>query len=134
MNLTLTRKRCTGDGIFGELSEESGDICAVTLEHAYAIMGAPFGWEPKIPPGQYLCRRGTHRLASMTQDFETFEITGVPGHSNILFHCGNYNADSEGCVLLGIRAEESMIMQSREAFACFMAAQAGLDSFLLNVI
>ena len=132
MLFTLIRKEAREDGIFGELwGEDAKDPLCVTLEHSYDGV-------PKLPPGEYTCVRGPHRLHSMTQDFETFEITGVPGHTNILFHWGNYNSDSDGCVLLGrslgrAGAGYQMITSSRKAFATFMAATAGVDSFTLEV-
>lgn len=73
----------------------------------------------------------------MAADFTTFEITGVAGHSNLLFHWGNFNADSEGCVLLGEAEVQAggreMITASRAAFARFLASVAGRDTFALRV-
>jgi hypothetical protein len=74
----------------------------------------------------------------MAQPFTTFEITGVPGHSNILFHIGNYNKDSEGCVLLGrgiteAQSGDQMITMSNTTFKYFMDNQAGVDTFILTV-
>lgn len=75
----------------------------------------------------------------MTKDFQTFEIMDVPGHDNILFHWGNYNKDSEGCVLLG-KAEVSqangqhMITSSKETFDIFMKYLAGVNEFTLTVV
>lgn len=126
MNLALTRKQFLDTGIFGELRDEKGGLVAVTLEHSYSCV-------PKIPPGTFTCKRGMHRLESMNQDFETFEIMDVPGHSNILFHFGNVNGDSAGCVLLGEEVWHEMITKSRITFAAFMALQAGVDSFELLV-
>lgn len=129
MNLRLVRKERRPDGIFSELYSES-PFPLVTLEHSY-------DGEPKIPNGTFTCVRGKHRLHGMTEDFETFEVTGVPGHSGILFHWGNFNRDSDGCILLGhsvgMDGDDEMILKSREAFAQFMAVQSGLDSFILSV-
>jgi hypothetical protein len=131
MDLLLTRKEKREDGIFSVLSNELGSVIAMTLEHSYDN-------EPKIPNGSFVCVRGQHRLNGMTEDFTTFEITGVEGHSNLLFHWGNYNKDSEGCILLGQNIVTSsdgteMITNSRATFAKFMEIQEGLDSFLLTV-
>lgn len=94
--LYLTRTSKGLDGIFGTI-DIAGQIIAVTLEHSYPN-GDSFA--PKIPEGVFQCVRGLHRLEGMTHDFETFEIQ-VPGHTGILFHPGNFNKDSSGCVLLG---------------------------------
>lgn len=134
MNLLLSRKQRTADGIFGTLENES--FSCVTLEHAYEGAG---GWIPKIPKGTYTCRRGLHRLHGMTEAFETFEITGVEGHSDLLFHWGNFNKDSEGCVLLGDALAKNgptgtqMILHSRDTFAKFMRLQDGVEEFQLVV-
>ncbi len=106
----------------------------MTLEHAYQEGEL---WLPKMKLGSYTCQRGMHRLNGMEQDFETFEITAVPGHTNILFHWGNWTKDSEGCVLLGEALAESsegeMITNSKATFAHFMERLAGVDSFTLTV-
>jgi hypothetical protein len=135
MNLSLTRVSGDIDGIFGELHSEHGQRIAETLEHAYPTSS---GYAPKIPAGTYVCVRSLHRLHGMTEDFETFEITGVTGHEGLLFHWGNYNNDSEGCVLVGqdlkaLSTGERMITNSRAEFAAFMALQEGVDTFTLVV-
>ena len=137
MNLTLQRNNYRADGIFSSCSDESGLPVMVTLEHAYEDGSG--GFDPKIPPGQYICTRGPHRLNGMTEDFETFEINGVEGHEGLLFHWGNYNRDSEGCILVGKSDAMAgdgtdMITSSRVEFADFMALQSGLDRFVLTVL
>lgn len=135
-DFVLRRIQARADGIFGLLSGPAG-LVEHTLEHAYAVPGLPRLYAPKIPRGDYVCRRGSHRLHGMASDFTTFEITPVPGHSNLLFHWGNYNADSEGCVLLGEAEVQAggreMITASRAAFARFLASVAGRDTFALRV-
>ncbi len=133
MILTLKRLESSESGIFGVLLAESGTQIACTLEHAYL---APYSssWHPKIPPGKYLCVRGLHQLASMKVPFTTFEILGVAGHSNLLFHCGNSNADSEGCVLLGLGRRGILILESHLAFDGFMKDVESVDSFTLEVV
>jgi hypothetical protein len=74
----------------------------------------------------------------MVNPFITFEITGVPGHTGILFHMGNYNQDSDGCVLLGESTvpdpDPTMITSSVLTFNQFMGSQTGVDTFQLTVI
>ena len=74
----------------------------------------------------------------MLAAFITFEITDVPGHTGILFHMGNYNKDSDGCVLLGEEAvptsEPTMVTNSVVTFNSFMASQSGVDTFQLVVV
>jgi hypothetical protein len=136
MDLKLTRKQFISDGVFSELSDADGNLIAHTLEHAY--LQDDGSYLPKIPNGTYTCVRGMHQLDGMTQPFSTFEITGVQGHTNLLFHVGNYNSDSEGCVLLGLAVSWSgshqIIINSKVTFTKFMQLQSGLDKFVLNVI
>ena len=132
MNLTIVRKDRTRDGIFSLGLNDAGEQVLVTLEHAYADEQND-RWSPKIPNGTYRCVRGKHRLHGMDEDFETFEITGVEGHTGLLFHWGNWNKDSEGCILVGASIDGVMITMSRASFAKFMAMQDGLDEFQLTV-
>ena len=132
MDLILTRTRGVEHGIFGILDAQGGRRICVTLEHAY-----PFGgvlYVPKLPDGDYQCVRGAHRLASQDNPFMTFEIMGVPGHTGMLFHVGNYNRDSAGCVLVGTGFTKFGIRDSRLAFIKFMQAQAGQSTFALKVV
>lgn len=137
MDLTLNRSEFRPDGIFGSISDQHGKIVCSTLEHAYTKGDGV--WYPKIPKGEFRCMLGQHRLASMTHAFETYEIIGVPGHTNLLFHWGNFNNDSEGCILVGELVAHrtigsDMITQSKKAFADFIALQSGTLSFLLTVV
>jgi hypothetical protein len=134
VDLKLERVQRRSDGIFSHLLDDKDNIIAYTLEHAYEQDGQ---YSPKIPNGEFKCVRGQHRLHGMTEDFTTFEITGIEGHSNLLFHWGNYNKDSEGCVLVGDAIIDSsgseMITHSRATFEKFMELEQGLDFFTLTV-
>lgn len=137
MDLVLIRTQKRDDGVFGELYDAQMNQIAVTLEHAYDSGHGDGSYASKLPAGQYQCIRGEHRLHSSPIPFATFEITGVPGHSQILFHVGNYNKDSDGCVLLGKYTQEAngtqMIGLSRSTFYKFMTLQSGVDKFTLIV-
>lgn len=128
MILTHSAKKL--NGIFGTLYTDDGIFVGFTLEHAYPQGD---GFEGKIPNGSYTCVRGMHRLHNMTEDFETFEITGIEGHTDILFHWGNYNKDSEGCVLLGNHGSSDAVLDSRACFASFMKLTEGQSEFTLQV-
>lgn len=136
MNLTLNRTQFREDGIFGSLTDTAGNIIAQTLEHAYKDAAGTYS--PKTPPGTYLCVRGIHKLANMSHTFVTFEITGVPGHTNILFHVGNFNDDSEGCCLLGTAVTtdkngKQMLTASAHTFDNFMDLLKNYSKFTLTV-
>ncbi len=133
--MKLVRTAFRPDGIFGRLYNDHGVPLAYTLEHAYAQTDG--AWVPKLPNGEYKCVRGVHKLHNLVP-FETFEILGVKGHDNILFHAGNFDKDSEGCVLLGQaivkQADGSeMITNSRHTFQDFMNGLHGVTEFQLMV-
>ena len=135
MTFTLRRLESRKDGIFGELLDEEGDEIAVTLEHAYE--NGDGSYFAKIPAGQYSCKRGLHQLLHMVSPFETFQVCDVPGHNDILFHVGNRNDDSEGCVLLGTETTQigdaQIITGSKLAFQRFMKLLAAVNRFDLVV-
>ena len=123
------------DGIFSEFYQDDELFCR-TLEHAYPNDGS---YVPKLPRGAtYTCVRGMHTLEHYNggKPFETFEITNVPGRTGILFHPGNTNKDSDGCVCTGmtlISDKTWMIQRSQDAFSRFMSAMSGVDEFQLRV-
>lgn len=130
--MILRRLKQIVGGQVSHLFDAEGDQVAVTLEPLF--YGAP-----KLPPGIYRCVRGIHRLHNKeAKPFETFEITGVPGHTGILFHVGNFIHDSDGCVLLGrvvssTETEPVMVTDSVKTFTRFMLDQEGVESFPLTV-
>jgi hypothetical protein len=138
VDLTLRRLQYRQDGIFSELLKDDGEQFCVTIEHAYPQNG--HGFQPKLPDGVYVCERGEHRLEGMYKPFITFEIMNVPGHTGILFHVGNFNNDSNGCVCVGEMIGQNpnengaqIIFNSQRTFDKFIALQEGLNSFVLTV-
>lgn len=134
-DLFLQRKDFKSDGIFGLLSYKTSllQFIAVTLEHAYPNGNS---FLPKIRPGVYSCQRGVFRLEGMTHDFMTFQVL-VEGHTDLLFHKGNMNSDSSGCILLGQRlgflGTNKAILESSIAFLNFMNLQKDVDEFKLLI-
>jgi hypothetical protein len=129
MNLKLVRNRIDSTGTYGQLFSEQGELICLTLEHAYLF---DHGWYPKVNDGTYICQRGDHILES-GEEIETFEIMNVPNHTGILFHRGNTENNSSGCVLLGSRLSGNTLLNSTVAFNKFMALQDGVDQFTLLV-
>lgn len=134
------------DGIFGYF-QFAGDEKPFmqTLSHSYQVNGT---YQPIVQPGRtYECVRGMHTHEDGTQ-YETFEITGVAGHSGLLFHAGNFQKDSKGCTLCGERVtrydsdhdskitemDDEMITNSKATFAAWMERLEGVNSFMLQVI
>lgn len=146
--LFLVRRKWGRDGIFGELMDRDTDLFLCTLERAYEVAGLGV-YQPKVSPGRYRCfRRFSNRF-----QVETFEIEGVKWdkqfgeefgieadhkHTAILFHVGNYNKHSDGCVLLGRQIGHQldgslMLMDSANAFESFMENLKGHAEFYLTV-
>jgi hypothetical protein len=120
-------------GVFGSLlSDDGAEICK-TLEHAYPkIDSRGVSYFAKLPTGNFRCSRGLHRLRQ-GDPFDTFEVLDVPGHTGILFHPGNYNRDSDGCVLLGEAISDNALVRSAKAFSYFMRRLQYVDCFTLTV-
>ncbi len=128
--MKLNRTSFEEDGIFGDLTQDDGTHIAETLEHAFLQNDGSYA--PKLNEGTHTCVLGEHEL-DHGGPFQAYEITGVPGHSGILFHVGNYNTDSNGCVLLGELRLGPMITNSKVTFDAFMALTNGANSFELVV-
>lgn len=132
MILHLIRIEKLFTGIAGFLRRDDGVVFCSTLEHAYRIDCDHYA--PKLPDGEYDCVRGMHQLEGMKEPFETFEITGVPNHTGILFHVGNHNYDSAGCVLVGkMLIDNRELLYSEQAFKEFMQLLNGISTFNLTV-
>ncbi len=139
--MKLIRTAFRPDGIFGRLYNDHGVPLCYTLEHSFAQLDG--SWLPKVAVGTYKCVRGQHQLASMTKPFTTFEVTGVPPFdgnavTGILFHMGNFDKDSEGCILVGRnilkQADGSQIVSnSVHTFEDVMNAWSQLNEFQLVI-
>jgi hypothetical protein len=152
MNLRLQYTEARSDGVYGWVlpadAPPDGEVkpVCVFVTHAYQDFVSKV-WRPKVRSRlePYLCQRGPHRLHGMAEDFETFEVVGVPGHAGILFHWGNWGSSSEGCFCVGrkiIRTEQDrdgiggadeMVTFSQDTFKEFMQLQTGVDIFSLTV-
>lgn len=127
MNITLRRYSYVADGIFGRFYDDANNILCSTLEHAFVQPGG--NYLPIIPPGAYTCQR---RL-SPKFGYDVFEVLDVPGHDYVEIHIGDWNKDSDGCILLGSSSDGSRIYESAKAFKAFMDLQSGVNEFSLVV-
>lgn len=135
MKLALRRVASRPDGVAGVLLLRAplGDLpLCVTLEDPWRnnVVG-----ESCIPVGVYTCRK---RLSPRFG--ATFEVGDVPGRSAILFHAGNTQADTRGCILLGNYFDGNpdntlAIRESRIAFAAFLETLnvVGVEEFELKI-
>lgn len=131
--LTLVRDKFLKSGIFGILSDLKNIMHLQTLEHAY-FNTENGNYEPKIPVGRYKCVL----YNSPHFGYYVFVLVGVPNHEYCEIHKGNWNADSDGCILIGKQLGHMndgglMLMQSKEAFDEFMTVQKPLAEFWLTV-
>jgi len=117
-------------GAFGVLLHQ-GIPFATTLERTYPLPGGE--QHVKIPEGLWTCVRTRY----LRGGYSTYEVAKVPGHSRLLFHKGNVEQDSEGCVLVGsgygVLLSQPAVVQSAAGFAEFMRRAAGIEHFVLRV-
>ena len=126
MTFQLKRVAIINHGAFGVLLSD-GIPFAVTLERTYDP-----GNTVKIGNGFHECTRSRYNKGG----YDTFEIA-VPGHTRILFHKGNTELHSEGCVLVAesfaVFGDKPGVALSADGFAEFMKRAADADSFTLDV-
>jgi uncharacterized protein DUF5675 len=125
-DLELLRIGREDDGLTQGVLLKDGIAFAVTLERPWREN------EPDvscIPAGTYTCMRYHSEKYK-----NTFEITGVPGRTKILFHRGNEIPDTLGCVLVGEKYVDLGIGESGLGFDEFLSKFKDRDSFILSVI
>ena len=125
----LKRISNTVHGTFGVLLDGAIPF-AVTLEPPW-LDNKPE--KSCIPIGLYECER------VLSPKFgNTFEIIEVEGRTNILFHKGNVEENTFGCVLLGEMFEtlngKTAILKSGKGYGEFMERLTGEDRFALNIM
>lgn len=115
-------------GTLGVLKINKQVFC-FTLEPSDQL-NAPF--LSSIPAQQYFCGRYT---SSKYPD--TWQVMGVPGRNKILFHSGNTDDDTEGCILLGQTVGrllgERAILNSGKTFEGFKKRLSKYNEFHLTI-
>ncbi len=105
---------------------EAGLIGVLLIDgvvECFTLQPDPADTHFSIPVGIFPCRR--YHSAKYP---DTFEIL-VPGHTALLFHSGNVEADTHGCVLLGeavgyLKGKRA-VLSSGLAFEQFMRTMGG---------
>lgn len=113
------------DGCFSVMLVD-GRPFAVTCERTFDNL------RPVIGNGIYRCAK----TAFTRGGYSTFEIK-LPGHTRVLFHRGNVELDSEGCVLIGssfgLIGGVTAIQDSKDGFYAFWNLASAVDEFDLVV-
>ena len=135
MRLVLDRTYDNGKSTIGVLNIE-GKFEAFTLEdkqRTKKVMG-----ETRIPAGLYFIEYQkivTPKTLAYRKRYDWFtfhlHIKNVPGFTNVYLHVGNYDTDTDGCVLLGLAADSELgtIGKSAKAFKKFyLKVSKELDS------
>jgi hypothetical protein len=84
-----------------------------------------------IPAGAYTIMR-----VNLPKFGTTYEVLGVPGRSEILFHKGNYPSHTEGCILVGLHfsgTPESPMLCETEAGKFLFLQQLTADKYIMEV-
>ena len=113
MNLRLIRRWPKATCTIGELLIEGEWFC-FTLEDVERPEKIP--GETAIPTGRYALVI-TH---SQRFDMNLPLLLNVPGFTGIRIHAGNTGKDTHGCILVGRRAYEGSIGESRLALEALM--------------
>jgi len=127
-NLTLKRVWSDDTGTFGVLMGPDGPF-AVTVELPWRNNEQRVSC---IPVGTYTCK-----AVNSPKFKHTFEITGVPGRSHILFHKANTIADLLGCI--GVAESFNPVngvpgvTESAKGMNEFMALQKDIREFTLVI-
>ncbi len=116
----LVRLEKSDQGLIGVLRFD-GVVFCMTLEPDTTF----------LKQGSYHCQRFHGEKWT-----DTFEIE-VPGHTAVLFHAGNVEADSKGCVLLGSTVGklkgDRAVLNSGDTFKRFLEVTKDQEFFTLFV-
>lgn len=107
--IPMIRRSTNNYGTFGELYWDG--LVFKTLEPK----------KPIIPPGSYLVNLTYSPRFSCRSPYNKFNglvplVYGVPGHEGIRIHVGNYVNDTQGCILVGMSTDNTILYDSRKAY------------------
>lgn len=99
---------------------KDGTLSRILFEDSYLVGLEPYDFI--VPAGNYLLTL-THspRFSSKypynkVHNAQVPLINGVPGHSGVRIHVGNYLSDTQGCLLVGRSVVPGMIKYSALAY------------------
>ena len=125
------------DFTLGRIEDAEHKQICVTAERAWVDKngdGLGDNSVSRIPAGTYVCQRDMHNKSS-SSPYEVWEITGVPGRSEIHIHRGNDpRIHSKGCPLVGTNfGPNGTVTESGKAFEKWMRVTASYDRITLRV-
>jgi hypothetical protein len=109
---TIQRFIYSEKSTIGELTFPGHDFKCHTLEDKVRPDGVKVPHETAIPEGRY---RLTIDYSNRFKRY-MFHLLDVPNFEGIRIHCGNTDADTDGCVLVGISEQNDWIGESHVAF------------------
>ena len=135
MKTMIIRRVATGEqGTFGAIT--FNDIpFTLTLEREWLDNKPSVGDVAGscIPAGTYIGER-----VDSPRFKKTFEVKSVPDRSHILFHKGNLDDDSRGCILIGEKfgkvSGSDGIQASKEGFNKFLGLLENENEFRLIIV
>lgn len=126
--ISLIRIASNQDGTFGVLLDESVPF-ALTVERPWLNNKKNVSC---IPVGNYLCKR-----INSPKFGDTFEVTDVPLRSDILFHKGNTEDSTHGCIVIGEEFGElngkTAVLSSSKGFNEFLRRLKDVNEFTLLI-
>lgn len=110
--VTLTRDVTNNYGTFGILYFDG--LKLLTLEPVKPIINLgnyllTFTFSPRFSSKQPYCKFNGVPL-----------VNGVSGHEGVRIHVGNYQSETQGCILVGLSRDDTMIYDSRKAYRDLM--------------
>lgn len=116
------------------MSNFNDNMCVVTLQRVTTNNNGTFGilhfdglkfhtLEPQrviIPKGHYLITFTYSPRFSSKAPYHKYNgvplINGVKGHDGLRIHVGNSCKDTQGCILVGLSSDDTLIYNSRTAY------------------
>ena len=129
----ILKRICENDGTFGALLHDNVIVCLI-LERKWKE-NKPF--ESCIPASEYICRKVKDVSVSIGSNDYTYEIANVPDRYGILFHIGNIEDDTAGCLLTGEKVGtykfKNAVLNSGSAFGKFIKYLGEDEIFHLEI-
>ncbi len=127
MKARVERAECTYTSSIGRMYIDNAFFCYTLEDKDRNLETNPEG---KVY-GKSAIPRGTYQvIVDYSQRFKKLmpRLIDVPGFSGVRIHPGNYAADTDGCILVGIGTGRDVLFNSRAAYEKMMQKfEAALD-------